>query len=176
MPLFNKWYKSMPCHGMLLTPTSWNKSPSHLVMYISFIMHVIILITLILIIFIIKWNNYMRKLSLLTGSTDFFLSSVNENFLIDVLTINLKLPINIINTVIYDWLTEWLTDWMMLFLRIASYCLTNKFSESRLCRVVLYWVCTWRRRPFDVCKSSDGGGTVVGTGKAGTERGAWGED
>ena len=58
------------------------------------------------------------------------------------------------------WLTDWLTDWLTYtfsqnrelllderILRIAtSYCSTNEFSESRLS----YWVCLWRRRPFDV--------------------------
>ena len=36
---------------------------------------------------------------------------------------------------------------MTLFLRITSYCSTNKFSESRLCRVVLLGV-HWCRRPL----------------------------
>ena len=66
-------------------------------------------------------------------------------------------------------MTDWLTDWLTLFLRIASYCSTNEFSESRLCRVVLLGVRVASASPW--CKSSDGGGTGAGTG---TERGTRG--
>ena len=49
-------------------------------------------------------------------------------------------------------------------------------SRNRDCAASCHWVCVWRRRPFDVCKSSDGGGTAAGTGKAGTEQGERGKD
>ena len=49
-------------------------------------------------------------------------------------------PLTVICDWLIDWLTDWLTDWMTLYLRIASCCSTNEFSESRLCRVVLLGV------------------------------------
>ena len=54
--------------------------------------------------------------------------------------------------------------------------LDNTNSWNRDCAASCYWVCMWRRRPLDVCKSLDGDRIGAGTGKAGTERGVLGED
>ena len=61
------------------------------------------------------------------------------------------------------------TDWLTLFRRIASNCSTNEFSESRVGRVVLLVLHLASASLW--CQLSDGVGI-----RAGTERGAWGED
>ena len=60
-----------------------------------------------------------------------------------------------------DWLTDWLTDWR--FFSESRVIARRTNSQNRDCAASCYWVCMWRRRPFDD-RSSDGAG--LGRGRA----------
>ena len=77
--------------------------------------------------------------------------------------------INIINKHGDPWLTDWLTDWLneWRFFSESRVIARQTDSRNRDCAASGYWVCVWRQRPFDVCKSSDGGGLRRGRAKRG---------